>query len=171
LPLTMTLLRVSHQYMTQERMLAGIVTGNAWTNGHQCTYHCCIQSNWWYLVLGAYLIKQKKINKEMKGTSIWQLTWIEIVAELVGSSGRLGGVVVEMTLLLSLAQTILTTKPVTTENFCCHQPGKCMLQPHRRKHWNLHSFETPTIASSTCNHHIRNWSLITTSISSMMKIM
>jgi hypothetical protein len=92
LPLTMTLLRVSHQYMTQERMLTGIVTGNAWTNGHQCTYHCCIQSNWWYLVLGAYLIKQYKINKEMKGTSISPLTWIEIVAGLVGSSGRVEGV-------------------------------------------------------------------------------
>jgi hypothetical protein len=50
-----------------------------WTNGHQCTYHCCIQSNWWYLVLGAYMIKQKKINKQMKGTSIWQLTCIEIL--------------------------------------------------------------------------------------------
>ncbi len=28
LALTMTLLRVSHQYMTHERMLAGIVVGN-----------------------------------------------------------------------------------------------------------------------------------------------
>jgi hypothetical protein len=34
----MTLLRVYHQHMAQEGMVAGIVTGTAWTGGWQCTY-------------------------------------------------------------------------------------------------------------------------------------